>query len=62
MKHHPPNETEVLQEIARLEYMAADYRTAPACRRQLEMLRNLLAILRGGDAEGWGQYGGPTPV
>ena len=52
MTIHPPTEAEVLEKIARLEYMAADYRTAPAVRSQLDFWRRLLSTLRSGGTDG----------
>ncbi len=52
MTSNPPTEAEVLENISRLEYMAADYRTAPAVLGQLDFWRHLLDTLRSGRADG----------
>lgn len=52
----PRSETEVLREIHDLEYLAADYRTAPVCRPRLEFLRRLLAAIRDGHPDRWADY------
>lgn len=59
-----PTETELLEEIAYLDYVSnlPDYRTAPTYRAQLSDCQNLLDEIRHGHREKWQEYVARWPL